>query len=202
MKNKSINRCRYLEFDSALDIGYGGGWASEALRDLCGRVTAIDARRDAKEIDGVNCIRGHNYIDYQFCHKFDLIFASHVLEHQLEPNTFLNKIRKDLSDDGHALITVPPHKEELAGGHVTTWNAGMLVYHLVLAGFDCRQCEILSEGYNVSVLVKNSHNGIDINKLTFSSRDIGAVQKFFPGSIRFGRTGIVNRFRWNVNKKS
>ena len=42
-----------------------------------------------------------------------------------------------MKDDGVLAITVPPGESLVIGGHLTNWNAGILLYNLVLAGFDC-----------------------------------------------------------------
>ena len=61
---------------------------------------------------------------------------SHVLEHQFDPQRFLRKIYECLNPDGVLALTVPPRKDEIVGGHVSLWNGGLLLYHLVLAHLD------------------------------------------------------------------
>ena len=75
-------------------------------------------------------------------------------EHQVNPNLFLKKIFNDLKEGGVLAITVPPLKHEIVGGHVTLWNAGLTMYQLVLAGFNCKNISIKSYGYNISVVLK------------------------------------------------
>jgi predicted SAM-dependent methyltransferase len=65
---------------------------------------------------------------------YDIVWASHCLEHQPNVNNFLKKIYSILNHNGYAVITVPPFKHQIVGGHLTLWNAGLLMYNLVLAG--------------------------------------------------------------------
>ena len=52
---------------------------------------------------------------------------------------FLGKIRNVVKEGGLVGIVVPPRKPFITDGHVSLWNAGLVVYHLVLAGFDCSE---------------------------------------------------------------
>jgi hypothetical protein len=109
---------------------------------------------------------------------FDAVWACHVLEHQVDPGAFLRECRRRLRPGGWLAVTVPPLKAAIVGGHVTLWNAGLLLYQLMLAGFDCRQARVGTYGYNISVLVQNQplelpalrHDAGDIERLASSSR--------------------------------
>jgi hypothetical protein len=52
----------------------------------------------------------------------------------------------------------------------------MLLYHLVITGFDCRQARILTYGYNVSVVLQKVDNGLP--RHSWADKDDAA--KFFP----------------------
>ena len=94
------------------------------------KVTTLDLLHDA-DVSG----------DFLSCDVtgFDLVWCSHVLEHQPNPNLFLKKCFDILNDDGWLCVTVPPRKDEIVGGHLTLWNAGLLLYNLIMAGFDCSE---------------------------------------------------------------
>ena len=81
-------------------------------------------------------------------------------------------------------VTVPPAKQRISGGHVSLWNAGLLLYHLVLAGFDCSQAETMRYDYNVSVIVKK--RTIDVlNRLVFDAGDISTIRPYLPENLRY-----------------
>ena len=77
-----------------------------------------------------------------------------MLEHVPNPQAVLRKMFYDLKEGGLLAITLPPADHRIVGGHLTLWNAGLLLYHLVLAGFDCREAQVKTYGYNTSVLVR------------------------------------------------
>lgn len=120
---------------------------------------------------------------------FDGIWCSHVLEHQRNPGLFLDRIHKDLREGGILAITVPPRKDLIVGGHVSLWNAGLLLYHLILARFDCRNAMVATYGYNISVIL-NKHTISDLPELKHDGGDINTLAKYFP-------TGIEAKERFN-----
>ena len=144
-----------------------------------------------------------NYNDYTFDDgTFEGITANHVLEHQLNPNTFLKKIHSELNEEGFLLITVPPLKHQIVGGHVSLWNAGLVIYHLVHAGFDCTSARVLEYGYNISVIVKKKTIQ-EVIPWTYHTPDIlimreylpaGLAIKTFPKAITF--TGDIKKLSW------
>lgn len=184
---------KFLEkpFNTVLDIGCGKGEASSVFRDQGKIVTSLDITDNPH----ANIIA-----DYmQFKEKpFDAIWCSHVLEHQFDPNKFLKKIYDDLKDKGWLAITVPPRKDEIVGGHVSLWNAGLLVYHLVLAGFDCSDCHIKTYGYNCSVVVQKKKASNTAN-LQFCNGDIEKLKPWLPSFFHHGVNGNINEWNWNVS---
>ena len=100
-----------------LDVGCGGGLLAEPLARLGAQMTAIDASEGA-----IRAARHHAeaqglQIDYQHMPvealaempemegRFDLIYASEIIEHVMDRATFLNSIARLLSDDGVVVIT-------------------------------------------------------------------------------------------------
>lgn len=164
-----------------LDIGSGEGEQAGYLRAHGVRVVTLDNKADA-DIQG----------DFQnaFLKEFyPAIHCCHVLEHQRNPGEFLDKIYRYLQDDGWLCITVPPLKHEIVGGHVSLWNAGLLVYHLVLAGFDCADAYVRTEGYDVSVVVQKKP--ADLSGIHMACGDIELLSKYFPWQdVRQGFHGV------------
>ncbi len=183
------------DFQTVLDIGSGAGTHADFLESRGKKVTRLDFGKSVyfKKNPNQKIIQG-NYLHQEFGEKFDLIWACHVLEHQININKFLKKIKLDLQENGILCITVPPLKHEIVGGHVSLWNAGLLMYNLVLAGFSCRHARIKSYGYNISIIIKNS--SINIPTLDYDYGDINRLKEFFPENLQEGFDGNITRLNW------
>lgn len=173
------------KFNTLLDIGSGDGKHSEIFRNNKKEVTEIDLGSSyyAKQRKG-NKIVSSNYLNIHFDKAFDAIWMCHVLEHQPNPNIFLQKANKDLKENGILAVTVPPLKNQIVGGHVTLWNAGILLYQLILAGFDCSEAAIKKYQYNISIILKKK--SIKIPSLTSDYGDIDKLSNYFPNSLNTG----------------
>ena len=180
------------KFSKVLDVGFGGGQQAEWFRKKNKQVTTIDLNTEY----GIKPDIIADYNSYNFDSKFDLIWCSHVLEHQLNVNFFLRKIWQDLKPRGIYAITVPPMKPQIVGGHVTVWNAGLLLYNLVLAGFDCSQCHVKKYGYNISVIGRKK-KAILPKKLRMDVGDIEKLAKFFPLPVHQDFHGDIQEVNWN-----
>jgi SAM-dependent methyltransferase len=137
----------------------------------------------------------------KFDRQYDGVWASHCLEHQLNVNAFLKKIQQVTTENGVVCITVPPLKHLIVGGHVSLWNAGLLVYNLVLAGFDCKDIKIKSYGYNISAIVRKKT--FQMPELTYDSADLMILKEYFPSNLSWNRNkpkfeGVIAELNWNV----
>lgn len=177
-----------IEFLNVLDIGSGNGVQAELFREQGRSVTTISLVEPA-DIVG-------DYLETTFPFRFQAIWASHVLEHQVNPGAFLAKVRDDLVEGGILAITVPPAKDMIVGGHVTLWNAGLLLYHLVLAGFDCSDAKVISDGYDISVVVH--YTPADLPDLVNDAGDIERLAHLFPFPARQGFNGQINALNWHL----
>lgn len=185
-------------FETVLDIGSGDGKHAELFRKHGKVVTEIDLGQSCYarlRADKQNVILG-DYLSIDFGEqKFDAIWASHVLEHQLNINLFLKKIHKDLIEGGVLAITVPPLKNDIVGGHISLWNSGLLVYNLILAGFNCKSARVKKYGYNISVIVRKQ--SLILPMLSFDSGDIEKLAGFFPGQVHEGFNGDFSDPGWD-----
>ena len=127
------------------------------------------------------------FLDVKFEEQFDAVWCSHCLEHQLNVNSFLKKINDVVKENGIVCITVPPLKHEIVGGHVSLWNAGLLVYNLVLAGFDCSQAKIKSYDYNISIIVRK--RSIKLPDLVFDRGDLITLKNYIPKELQKNEWG-------------
>jgi SAM-dependent methyltransferase len=187
----AVKLAKDYSFKTLLDIGSGppqGVNAANFFKELAKDVTRQDINPDYKpDILG-------DFNNVATDKLYDCIWCSHVLEHQLNPNFFLTKIFHTLKDGGVLAITVPPAKHEIVGGHVTLWNAGLLLYNLILAGFDCKDAAVKSYGYNISVIV-NKRTAI-LPDLLFDAGDINALNEFFPLGVYEGFDGKIEELNW------
>jgi hypothetical protein len=172
----ALDAVKGLGFYSVLDIGSGGGAHASYFRDLSKKVTTISLEPPADHVG--------DYLDV-FVPPHDLVWASHVLEHQPNPNLFLKKCFQDCGT--WFCVTVPPAKHDIVGGHLTLWNAGLLIYNMVIAGWDCSHAKVWTYGYNISVLVKKKQAVLP--KLRMDYGDIEALSGFFPEPVSQGFNG-------------
>lgn len=126
--------------------------------------------------------------------NFQGIWCSHTLEHMLDVQACLHKMVHELAENGVLCITVPPMKDQIVGGHVSLWNAGLLIYRLVLAGLDCSQARVGTYGYNISVIVKKRL--FDMPDLSMDHGDLERLAPYFPLEISGPFNGRLKNIRW------
>lgn len=187
-----------FQFNTVLDIGCGEGWHANRLLEHGKNVTCVDLGsscyfQNNRAQDGLKLVIG-DYLTLDFNTRFDCIWLSHVLEHQLNVQQFLQKIHHDLAEGGILAITVPPLKDDIVGGHVNLFNMGLLLYRLILAGFDCSQAHCKSYGYNLSVILRKK--SITLPAMDFDKGDVDRLSEFFPFGAVEGFFGEIERVNW------
>lgn len=187
-----ISLCKQNNINRILDIGAGSQVHTKSMRKEGLNVETNDILPSMDHY----CLY-QDLIDFQ---GFDGIWASHVLEHQINPGIFLAQIHNDLHENGILAITVPPRKDEIVGGHVTLWNAGILLYNLILAGFNCKNASVLTYGYNISVILKKE--SITLPDLKYGSGDIETLAEFFPKGLKVKQNfnGNIVKHNWNFKE--
>ncbi|MFT7536779.1 MAG: SAM-dependent methyltransferase [Hyphomicrobiaceae bacterium] len=187
------------DFDSVLDVGAGAGHHSNLLAKNGKAVTSLDfgASIYAKSLDSINegVTRVEaNFYEVEFDEKFDCLWASHVLEHQPDPGQFLRRCMDLTREGGIIAITVPPLDHEVCGGHLTAWNAGLVLYQMVFNGIDCSRASICSLGYNTTVIVYNDKRPrVD---LAWDNGDIRLLKQYFPEFVTEPFDGHINQWNW------
>ena len=134
--------------------------------------------------------------DYELREQCDGVYCSHTLEHSHNVGLFLANLAAHCRPGGVIGIVVPPLKHAIVGGHVSLWNAGLLLYRLVLAGINCREAAVRSYGYNCAVVVR--YVPFDLPKLKHDQGDIWKLRAYFPNKLacREGFDGRIESHRW------
>ena len=166
-------------FSTVLDIGCGPGTHAKLFRDGGKEVTTISE----KAIDGFVPDYLGRFEDFTTSDSYDLIWASHVLEHTLSPVLFLRKIFDLARDNDIVAITVPPLKHNIVSGHINLYNIGLLLYQMICAGFDCSQCAYKVYGYNISIIVRKNATEIPFVQ---SPLPFVECRKYFPFPLSLG----------------
>ena len=183
---QAFNRFCHAVKGKALDIGSGPGEHVRAMRAVGIDASGVDVYHPADY--------RADYMDLEFpAGEFDGIWCNHTLEHQLNVNAFLKKVRHDVKPGGLVSMTVPPLGHRIVGGHVTLWNEGLLLYNMIVAGFDCREAVVGVYGPNISVLVRRKD--ANLPALYYDKGDIELLAPFFPMAVSQGfegRTGPIN----------
>lgn len=138
-----------------LDIGGALGKHCLIMRAFGLSVDIIDKYEKDAELVG-------DFNKYSFKTKYDMIYCSHVLEHQRNQGFFLDKIFDLLKDDGDLVISGPKHPaERFVEGHISTTILPVFLQLLIYAGFDCKKGKMMSlGGIENSFIVKKSKNFI------------------------------------------
>lgn len=187
-------------FNTVLDVGSGGCGHADLFTKNNKKVTCIDIGNSvyykAKK-NNIEIVK-QNFLDFTSDEKFDLVWCSHILEHQKNVGLFINKCYNMTSENGILCITVPPMKSNIVGGHLTVWNMGLLLYNLIINGIDCSQAKGKTYGYNVSVIVRKTPL-ININDLplSYDIGDLKILQKYFPITINQNDSGNIKEFNWS-----
>jgi SAM-dependent methyltransferase len=185
------------DFETVLDIGCGAGDHTELLQKAGKSVTGVDLGESEyfkDNRDGVSVLVG-DFNTLEFPQQFDCVWACHVLEHQPNVALFLKKIHGVLKEGGVLAITVPPLNFNVVGGHLNLWHGGLLLYNLVLAGFDCREASLRRYGYNISVIVKKKTAELPL--LAFDTGDVDRLAAYLPEGFAERLNGNIHELNWD-----
>jgi SAM-dependent methyltransferase len=182
------------EFETVLDVGGGAGEHGAVFRAFGKHVTSVDYGRSVyfERRDPSHDVIVGDFNRLDLPRRYDLVWCSHVLEHQLDPHHFLGRLHAATAEGGVLALTVPPAKSQIVGGHVSLWNAGLLLYRLVLAGFDCRQARVRRYGYNISVLLEK--RSITLPDLAYDCGDLRLLRPFLPAALPFAPNALDDPF--------
>lgn len=147
---KIINDKKHV---SVLDIGCGQGIQGRFMSDYGKEVTGITIS-DEDGYDGrcwKNVIKA-DFLTVELEQKYDIVWASHILEHIMDVEGFLRKMKEAVAPGGCLALTVPRENSILLP-HIHSFSAGRLLRYMLCAGYDCRNAQILEYGYNISIIL-------------------------------------------------
>ena len=102
---------QYINGKSLLEIGVGAGQSIVWFENEGFDVTGIEP--DARNVSMINNLLKKGEVvessveEFSSERKFDIIWMSHVLEHLIQPKIFLEKVKKNLNQDGVFFLEVP-----------------------------------------------------------------------------------------------
>jgi 2-polyprenyl-3-methyl-5-hydroxy-6-metoxy-1,4-benzoquinol methylase len=136
---------------SLLDIGCATGALLAVLRDSGWRVTGVEISpsaqygRDVRKLDIKNLpLEENNFSD----DSFDVVLASHLIEHLNDPRSFLNDVHRILRVSGHVFITTPNingFQARLFGGR---WRSAIFD-HLYLFSINTLKKMLKNSGFKI-----------------------------------------------------
>ena len=201
----NIGQEYYLDFaehahpdaQTVLDVGCGDGNLSRYMIAQGYSVLGID--KIEPDIDSALWNYRYGLLEdwWPFVGKFDIVLASHVLEHIQDTGVALGHLRNCMKDDGWLLVIVPPFKHEIVGGHVHVFNMGLLMYNLILAGFDVKHGHFCKHGYNIGAYVQKSNDRLP--DISYDSGDIEKLKDFWPErkpAFTQGFHGDLQKVNW------
>lgn len=173
---------------SVLDVGSGGGFHARSFREKGAKVDCVDYGTSvyAKEAlnDGLRMLYG-DFNEMFIDKKYDLVWASHVLEHQRNIGVFLEKLISCCVIGGIIIISVPSMHRKLLGGHLSLWSPGLLAYNVVLAGVDLSESFFINGSSEISLVFSPKKVPLP-DGLTFDKGDIYKLESLLPPFIQEG----------------
>lgn len=180
----SVAMAKCLEFkpSTVLDVGSGGGEHAREFFNKGAKVTCIDfgtsvyAQKAVKD-DQIQVVYA-DFTKWDSSDKYDLVWASHVLEHQRNVGLFIDKLIDCCAPDGHVAITVPNPHRNLWGGHLSLWTPGFLAYNCVMCGVDLSEGIMIYGHREFSVIFKPKR--VALPEISYDSGDINILKHLFP----------------------
>ena len=207
--------------DNDVTVGLGGWGLAERLSDLSGeflldvgagslshskyfaskgkQVTAVDfgtstyaLNRPAthREIGNIEIIET-DFNEFVSQKKWDIVWASHILEHQKNAGEFLINCLQHTKESGLLVLVLPFPHEEIWGGHLSYWTPGLLAYNLVLAGTSMAESSAFESHGEFVLVVKKKSIDLEGLNLSFDSGDVEKLSVYLPNCIKEGSTSFM-----------
>jgi SAM-dependent methyltransferase len=186
----ALNECVGLGARSVLDVGSGGDEQAEAFVKAGLDVTCVDygtsdyAQAVSAKARQLNIIFG-DFNELPVDRRYDLVGASHVIEHQPNVGRFIEKLHAFCAEDGWVCITAPVCHRAMWGGHLTLWTPGLLAYNVALSGVDISSAQLIHGHREFSLLYQLRR--VKLPTLTYDTGDIERLSSYLPAWRREGR---------------
>lgn len=183
---------KFIDFETLLDVGPGDFAALSFFAENGKECSACEFpdspyyKEQGGDLEAKHIYWG-DFNQVEISETFDLVWASHVLEHQENPGVFLDKLVSRAKEGGYIAVIVPPRKPYIVSGHVNLFNPGLLVYRMVLAGLDCKDAKVFQFDGNICFLARKRR--IVLPKLHYDVGDLSTLSKFFPFEVPEGFNG-------------
>ena len=113
-RTEYIQSCVDLKDKTICDVGCGGGFLTESMARLKGKVKGIDATKEIIQVAKAHLLKSKLEIDYecqtaeglvqQGC-TFDVVTASEVIEHVSNPREFVGNLLKLTKPNGYLFLS-------------------------------------------------------------------------------------------------
>jgi SAM-dependent methyltransferase len=180
---RQINK---MDSGTLLDIGSGACGHANKFAENGFDVTAVDLgtsiySKQGTKSNKLELVTG-SFLDLEFDRKFDYVWCSHFLEHQRNAGSTIDKILNSSKVGGTIAVVLPfPHRN-MAGGHLSFWTPGLVIYNFLLGGNCMKDAEVLIGSSEFSVIFKRKPIVLP-NGLTFDAGDLEILEEFLPRSI-------------------
>jgi 2-polyprenyl-3-methyl-5-hydroxy-6-metoxy-1,4-benzoquinol methylase len=178
-----------------IDIGCGNGYLGKALKEKKAIVHGCDISNDAvsqakKELDRAFQFDASSNNFEEIEEKYDIIISTELIEHLLEPEKFLENLKKILKPDGFIVLTTP---------NFLMWSNRIKMF---LGKFEYRETGFWDRGhihfftyYSLKKVLKNlGYKIVEENNIPYRCPKL--LAKIFPGFFVFQMV-----FKIEVEKK-
>ena len=188
--------------DSVLDIGFGKGQIPFWFNYRGYRVTSIGIALDSYGADissakkaGIDVVEASVQEMPFRDNSYDIVVASHILEHISDMGKALMEIRRVLKPGGVFVMFIPPYIDKVCAGHVNTgWNIGQVIYVLLLNGFNVKRGHFLRLTHSICSVVKKSDEQLPPLRGDRGDIQILNDKGFFPFRIKNDLDGVADGF--------
>ncbi len=187
----ALEQALKLNAMTVLDVGSGDGEHARMFATHGAEVDCIDYgtsiyANQAKEFTPSQRIKTLN-IDFNAfipSKQYDLVWASHVLEHQRNPGIFIEQLIRCCHPNGRIIITVPDPHRIMCGGHLSSWTPGLLAYNIVMCGIDLQSSAMIRGSHEFSISFQPKR--FSLPQLSYDYGDLRKLQPYLPSTMSEG----------------
>jgi len=152
---------QYKQNGKLLDIGCAVGFVLEESRKNGFNAEGVELNKKAREISRSKGFRVESRELKESGHEensFDIVTLNHILEHIVEPNIFLQGIKKILKKDAILVVGVPNHDSLIAKLYRTRWYGWGIPEHIWHFDRNSLAGLLSKNGFKIEKLMQNSQH--------------------------------------------